>query len=92
MTELALTHEEVRKLLPHQYPFLLVDKVLSISEDMQELVALKNVTADEPFFPGHFPGKPVHNSLPGWVSGWEWTFFISILIVSLPIKFIFKIH
>lgn len=40
----------------------------------------------------NFPGKPVHNSLPGWASGWEWTFFISILIVSLPIKFIFKIH
>ncbi len=40
----------------------------------------------------HFPDKPVHNSLPGWASGWEWTFFISILIVSLPIKFIFKIH
>lgn len=39
-----------------------------------------------------FPIQSMHNGLPGWASGWEWTFFLSILIVSLPIKIIFNIH
>jgi 3-hydroxyacyl-[acyl-carrier-protein] dehydratase len=47
--------------LPHRYPFLLVDRVLSINED-KEIVALKNVTINEPFFPGHYPHHPV---MPG---------------------------
>lgn len=40
----------------------------------------------------HFPPKPIHNGLPDWAAGWEWTFFISIFLVSLPVKLIFKIH
>jgi hypothetical protein len=39
-----------------------------------------------------FPKKTMHDSLPDWASGWEWTYFISILIISIPIKFIFKIE
>ncbi len=52
--------EEIKKLLPHRYPFLLVDRVLEIGED--SIVAIKNVTANEDFFNGHFPGAPV---MPG---------------------------
>jgi len=47
--------------LPHRYPFLLVDRVLSI-EPGKSIVALKNVTINEPFFPGHYPHHPV---MPG---------------------------
>ena len=51
---------KIRELLPHRYPFLLVDKVVSISEN--EIVGIKNVTVNEPFFQGHFPEEPV---MPG---------------------------
>lgn len=52
---------DIIKRLPHRYPFLLVDKVIFI-EPEKRLVALKNVTMNEPFFVGHFPVKPV---MPG---------------------------
>jgi 3-hydroxyacyl-[acyl-carrier-protein] dehydratase len=59
MTEsIKLDHMEVRRLLPHRYPFLLVDRVLECVKG-QSIRALKNVTANEPFFPGHFPHRPV---------------------------------
>ena len=48
----------VMSLLPHRYPFLLIDKVLEFEPD-ERLLALKNVTYNEPFFGGHFPGRPV---------------------------------
>jgi 3-hydroxyacyl-[acyl-carrier-protein] dehydratase len=52
---------EILKLLPHRYPFVLVDRVLDISPG-SNITALKNVTINEPFFPGHFPVEPV---MPG---------------------------
>lgn len=56
----ALEIIEVMKYLPHRYPFLLVDRVLSM--DSKKIVALKNVTINEPYFQGHFPGHPI---MPG---------------------------
>jgi 3-hydroxyacyl-[acyl-carrier-protein] dehydratase len=53
---------EIMKLLPHRYPMLLLDRVLEISEDGKRIKGLKNVTANEQFFQGHFPGAPV---MPG---------------------------
>ena len=50
----------IRELLPHRYPFLLVDKIVSITEN--EIIGVKNVTVNEPFFQGHFPEEPV---MPG---------------------------
>ncbi len=52
---------EIKNYLPHRYPFLLVDRVISATPN-ESLVALKNVTINEPFFPGHFPNRPV---MPG---------------------------
>lgn len=54
--------KEIESILPHRYPFLLVDRVLSINLETSEIVGLKNVTVNEPFFQGHFPGVPI---MPG---------------------------
>jgi len=59
MTMLSIL--EIMKLLPHRYPMLLVDRILEI-ESGKRVVGLKNVTANEQFFQGHFPGAPV---MPG---------------------------
>ena len=57
----SLDIHEVLKYLPHRYPFLLIDRVLTFKAD-ESLTALKNVTINEPFFQGHFPHRPV---MPG---------------------------
>jgi UDP-3-O-[3-hydroxymyristoyl] N-acetylglucosamine deacetylase / 3-hydroxyacyl-[acyl-carrier-protein] dehydratase len=57
----VLNIEEIMKALPHRYPFLLVDRILEIEEN-KRIVGLKNVTINEPFFQGHFPGHPI---MPG---------------------------
>jgi 3-hydroxyacyl-[acyl-carrier-protein] dehydratase len=53
--------KDIMKFLPHRYPFLLVDRVLE-TEPLKRIVAIKNVTINEPFFQGHFPGEPI---MPG---------------------------
>jgi 3-hydroxyacyl-[acyl-carrier-protein] dehydratase len=58
---LPISAEQIMRLLPHRYPFLLVDRVIAL-EPGKSLTAVKNVTINEPFFPGHFPGHPV---MPG---------------------------
>ena len=59
--ELPLTYQDIVKLLPHRYPFLLVDRITEY-EPWKRIVGYKNVTANEEFFQGHFPGEPI---MPG---------------------------
>ncbi len=58
---MQLDINQIMNYLPHRYPFLLVDKVVEV-EGEEKLTAIKNVTINEPFFQGHFPGQPI---MPG---------------------------
>ncbi|CCP10658.1 (3R)-hydroxymyristoyl-ACP dehydratase [Stenotrophomonas maltophilia SKK35] len=53
---------QIQELLPHRYPFLLVDRVLELDIEAKRILAQKNVSINEPFFQGHFPGRPI---MPG---------------------------
>lgn len=58
---MEISNEEVQQILPHRYPFLLLDRILDFTLN-EKVIGLKNVTVNEPFFQGHFPGKPI---MPG---------------------------
>lgn len=61
-TSVNFSVEKIRQLLPHRYPFLLIDKVLELDTENGRIIAVKNVTINEPFFQGHFPDTPI---MPG---------------------------
>ena len=61
MAGIEMNCQEIQAILPHRYPFLLVDRIIEF-EPGHRIVGIKNVTVNEPFFPGHFPGQPV---MPG---------------------------
>lgn len=59
---LIMNTKDIERILPHRYPFLLVDRILQIDLEKSEILGVKNVTSNEPFFQGHFPGAPI---MPG---------------------------
>lgn len=61
MTNPVLTAEQIHQLLPHRYPFALVDRIIEQTPG-EKAVGIKNVTYNEPYFPGHIPGRPL---MPG---------------------------
>ncbi len=60
--QLPIDVTQIQELIPHRYPFLLVDKVLELDVEAKRIVAQKNVSINEPYFQGHFPGRPI---MPG---------------------------
>ena len=58
----SLNIQDIMEMLPHRFPFLLIDRVVELSDELDRVVAIKNVTMNEPFFVGHFPNEPV---MPG---------------------------
>jgi UDP-3-O-[3-hydroxymyristoyl] N-acetylglucosamine deacetylase/3-hydroxyacyl-[acyl-carrier-protein] dehydratase len=77
--ETALNINRILDILPHRYPFVLVDRVIEILND-KELVAIKNVTVNEPYFQGHYPGLPV---MPGVLQIEAMSQAVGVLLLKL---------
>ena len=55
----SLNIQDIMEMLPHRFPFLLIDRVVELSDELDRVVAIKNVTMNEPQFTGHFPQAPI---------------------------------
>lgn len=75
-----LNNIDIQKILPHRYPFLLVDKVTELEEG-KKAVGIKNVTVNEPFFQGHFPGNPI---MPGVLIVESLAQVGAVMLLSIP--------
>lgn len=72
---------EIMEILPHRNPFLLVDKIIDFDEQEKRAVGIKNVTMNEPFFQGHFPGRPI---MPGVLIVEAMAQVGAVIILKLP--------
>ena len=77
---ITLTNVEIQKILPHRYPFLLIDKIVDFEEG-KSITGIKNVTANEPQFTGHFPGNP---TMPGVLITEALAQVGAVMLLSMP--------
>ena len=77
---ITLTNVEIQKSLPHRYPFLLVDKIVAFEEG-KSITGIKNVTANEPQFTGHFPGNPI---MPGVLNTEALAQVGAVMLLAMP--------
>lgn len=77
---ITLTNVEIKKILPHRYPFLLIDKIVDFEEG-KSITGIKNVTANEPQFTGHFPGNPI---MPGVLITEALAQVGAVMLLSMP--------
>ena len=75
-----LQSEEIQKIIPHRYPFLLVDRIIELEEG-KSAVGIKNVSSNEPYFQGHFPGHPI---MPGVLIMEALAQVGAVLILKMP--------
>lgn len=75
-----LNSDEIQKIIPHRYPFLLVDRIIEMVPG-QRAVGVKNVSSNEPFFQGHFPGRPI---MPGVLIAEAMAQVGAVALLSLP--------
>jgi 3-hydroxyacyl-[acyl-carrier-protein] dehydratase len=76
-----LQSEEIQKIIPHRYPFLLVDRIIELEEG-KSAVGIKNVSSNEPYFQGHFPGHPI---MPGVLIMEALAQVGAVLILKMPV-------
>lgn len=81
MVQRLINISEILEFLPHRYPMLLVDRILEMGEDRRSCRGLKNVTFNEPFFQGHYPGNPI---MPGVLIVESMAQVASVLLLSDP--------
>lgn len=77
---MILENSEIQAIIPHRYPFLLVDKIIELEPGIRA-IGTKNVTFNEPFFPGHFPGNPI---MPGVLQVEALAQVGAVALLSLP--------
>jgi len=76
----VLQSQEIQKIIPHRYPFLMVDRIIELEEG-KRAVGIKNVSSNEPFFQGHFPGHPI---MPGVLIMEALAQVGAVLILKMP--------
>lgn len=77
---IVMTNVDIQKILPHRYPFLLVDKITEFEEG-KSITGIKNITANEPQFTGHFPGNPI---MPGVLICEALAQVGAVMLLSMP--------
>jgi len=76
----VLESQEIQEIIPHRYPFLLVDRIIELEEG-KRAVGIKNVSSNEPYFQGHFPGHPI---MPGVLIMEALAQVGTVIILSMP--------